>query len=270
METVSSCSSCSTTKGVDRCFITVYLLGQNPVSARETESKGCGEEPPSCCVCLVWYNQFRENSEPFCQRWPLLTSAPNLHFRAVSPPAGERVSAGQPWECLSISKALSKLSQFLCTHAPLALAPSCHGGDPGPCGLHHPPQNSFSCVSSILEWIWGRGSLVSRRPHSRCSFQISKAPRGHTPHLLCHLCVWPEPPPPWHSPPAPSRRAPALSWHSFPGSRLQAAQSPVALYICPSRHMQDAKGMSRPPEQVVFQVSWSAGFFSLSEHPHLE
>ena len=42
METVSSCSSCSTTKGVDHCFIMVYLLGQNPVSARETESKGCG------------------------------------------------------------------------------------------------------------------------------------------------------------------------------------------------------------------------------------
>lgn len=60
METVSSCSSCSTTKGVDSCFITVCLLGQNPVSARETESKGCGEEPPSCCLSCVIQSVQRE------------------------------------------------------------------------------------------------------------------------------------------------------------------------------------------------------------------
>lgn len=125
--------------------------------------------------------------------WPLFTSAPNLHFRAISPPAGERVSAVQPW-------ALHKLSQFLCIHAPLAPASSCHGGDPGPCGLRHHPENSFSCVSS-------------------------------TPHTwLCHLCIWLAPPPSWHSLPTPSRCAPALSWHSFPRSR--SARQPGVLWLC--------------------------------------
>ena len=158
--------------------------------------------------------------------WPLFTPAPNLHFRAISPSAGERVSAVRPW-------ALNKLSQFLCIHAPLAPAPSCHGGDPGPCGLHHHPQNSFSCVSSILEWIWWwwwGGCLVSHSPHSHCFFQISKLPRA-TPHTwLCHLCIWLAPSLSWRSLSAPSRRAPALSWHGFPSSR--SGRHPGVLWLC--------------------------------------
>lgn len=91
-------------------------------------------------------------------------------------------------------------------------------------------------VSPVFPQSWnesgggGGGCLVSHSPHSRCFFQISKLPRA-TPHTwLCHLCIWLAPSLSWRSLSAPSRRAPALSWHGFPSSR--SGRHPGVLWLC--------------------------------------
>ena len=96
-----------------------------------------------------------------------------------------------------------------------------------------PPEQFLLCFlnpgMNLVVVVVG-GCLVSHSPHSHCFFQISKLPRA-TPHTwLCHLCIWLAPSLSWRSLSAPSRRAPALSWHGFPSSR--SGRHPGVLWLC--------------------------------------
>ena len=99
----------------------------------------------------------------------------------------------------------------------------------------------------------GGGCLVSHSPHSRCFFQISKAPQGHTPHLAL---------PPLHlASPITILAQLVCSLQACPSSELarlpqvtlwQASQGPMALRTCPRDTCRMLRATPRPPEQVVF------------------
>lgn len=173
-----------------------------------------------------------------------------VYFRSKSSLQGYFPSSwgeGLCWATLGVSQCLQGSQQTV----PVSVHPCTLGTRSilpwwGPWSLWSPPLPPRT-VSPAFPQPWnefgGGGSLVSCRPHSRCSFQISKAPQGHTPHLAL---------PPLRLARATTNLAqPARSLQVCPSSELarlpqvtlcQAAQSPVALQICPSRHMQDAKG----------------------------
>lgn len=130
-----------------------------PCSARETEKVrvACSHQVDVFVLCNTTSSVRILSHFVKCGHC-LLRSKSSL--QGYFPPAGERVSA--------VQLGLSINCPSFCASMHLAPASSCHGGDPGPCGLRHHPKNSFSCVSSPHTW-------------------------------LCHLCIWLAPPPSWHS-----------------------------------------------------------------------
>lgn len=201
-----------------------------------------------------------------------------VYFRSKSSLQGYFPSSwgeGLCWATLGVSQCLQGSQQTVpvsvhsCTLGTRSILPWW-----GPWPLWSPPLPPRT-VSPAFPQSWnefgGGGSLVSCRPHSRCSFQISKAPQGHTPHLALPPLRLARATTNLAQPARSSRCAPALSWHGFPRSR--SARQPRVLWLCRSA-LRDTcrmlRAMSIPPEQAVFQVSWSADLFSLSEHPHLE
>lgn len=248
METVSSCSSCSTTKGVDHCFITVYLLGQNPVSARETESKGCGLYHQvdvsvlcntissvrilSCFVkcghCLLLLQIFTSGLFPLLLGRGSLLCNPGLSRNCPS-----FCASMHPWH-LPHPAMVGTLAPVVSTTIPRTVSPAF-------------PQSWNESGGG------GGGCLVSHSPHSRCFFQISKAPQGHTPHLAL---------PPLHlASPITILAQLVCSLQACPSSELarlpqvtlwQASQGPMALRTCPRDTCRMLRATPRPPEQVVF------------------